>query len=392
MKQYDFDSIIERHHTDSMKWNVPENELPMWVADMDFKVAPEIQTALTKRLEHGVYGYTQPSKAWQEAYINWWKRRHQFEIDREWLLFTYGIVPAVSSAVRRFAQPGENVILQTPVYNHFFYSVRDTGRIVLESPLHYENGEYSIDFERLENDMANPQTPLMILCNPQNPTGNIWSQEDLARIGELAWKHHVLVLSDEIHCDVTNPGTSYTPYASVSEHCRDNCIVFISPTKCFNIAGIKTAAVCVPNPDLQQKMQRILKTDEIAGSTFLSIEAAIAAFNEAEDWLDAFRDYLMENKNIVSEFIRYHLPMVTLVPSEATYLLWLDFSKLPGHPENIGSWLREKTGLFLSPGAQFGSNGIYFLRMNIACPKKLLLDGLNRLHKGIQLYLEHKNA
>ena len=384
--QYDFDTVFDRRNTDSMKWNVGEGELPMWVADMDFRVAPEIQHALEQRLAHGIFGYTTPSQQWREAYIDWWKRRHDFTIDSEWLLFSMGIVSAVATAIRRFSQPGENVILQTPVYNHFFYSVHDTGRIILESPLHYENGAYSMDFDRLERDMADPQTTLMILCNPQNPTGNLWSRDDLARVGALARKYHVLVLSDEIHCDIADPGKGYVPFASVSEECRDNCITFISPTKTFNIAGLKTAAVCVPNADLRHKMWRAMKSDEVMGATFFSIAAPIAAFQLAEPWLDALRDYLFANKTAISEYIRYHIPELTLVHSEATYLLWIDCSRLPGDSRDFGAFLREKTGLFLSPGVQFGTNGAEFLRMNIACPRSVIQDGLSRLHRGVTLW------
>lgn len=388
MKQYDFDTVTERLHTDSMKWNVGENELPMWVADMDFKVAEEIREALEKRLRHGIFGYSCPSSEWAEAYIGWWRRRHGIELEHDWLMFTEGIVPAVASAIRRFSQPGENVLLQTPVYNHFFYSVQDTGRVALESPLHYENGVYSMDFERLENDLANPLTTLMILCNPQNPTGNLWDRETLSRIGELAHKHHVLILVDEIHCDVTDPGLRYTPFVSVSPVCRDNCIMFMSPTKCFNIAGIKTACVCVPNPDLRHKMWRAMKTDEIMGVNFFALDAAKAAFNEGEPWLDACLNYIYENKKLVEEYIRCHIPLVTLVRSQATYLLWIDCSRLAGEPVHFNEWLRKKTGLFLSDGGQFGKAGDHFLRMNIACPRTLLVDGLERLRRGVELWQE----
>ncbi len=384
---YDFDSVIDRFGTDSMKWNVNENELPMWVADMDFAVAPEIQEALAKRLNHGIFGYSMPSDAWRDAYIHWWKSKHNLSIERDWLHFVIGIVPAVSSAIRRFSSPGDSVLLMTPVYNHFFFSIESTGRKTLESPLHYENGRYSMDWSRFEEDLAKPGTTLMILCNPQNPTGNIWSAEDLAKIGQLAVDHHVLVLSDEIHCDVTDPDKSYVPFASVNEICRNNCIMFMSPTKCFNVAGIKTAAVCAPNPALREKMWSALASDEIAGCNFFALQTAIAAFNCGDAWLQQALQYIYNNKLTVADYIRNEIPELTLVQSEATYLLWIDCSRLPGDPSQFTTFLREKTGLFVSNGGYFGEVGRNFFRLNIACPRVTLMDGLNRLKQGVQAFI-----
>lgn len=392
MYTYDFDAVIDRHHTDSMKWNVAENELPMWVADMDFQVAPEIRQRLQARLDHGIFGYSTPSERWYNAYMEWWATRHQFKIKREWLHFVEGIVPAVASAIRKLSSPGEKVLLMTPVYNHFFYSIRDTGRIILESPLQYENGVYAIDWTRLENDLSDPQTTLMILCNPQNPTGNLWSATELAKIGELAVRHHVTILADEIHCDVTSPGYDYTPFASVNETCRNNCVMFMSPTKSFNIAGIKTAAVCVPDPRLRNKMWAALKSDEIAGVNFFALEAAIAAFTTAAPWLDQVRAYIEENRQCVADFLSREIPQLNLISAHATYLLWIDVSALPGKPTDFSEFLRQNTGLFVSDGNVFGEAGKHFFRLNIACPRSLLRDGLERLKKGVQCYCdEHRS-
>ena len=391
MKQYDFDSIVDRHNTDSMKWTVGDGELPMWVADMDFMVAPEIREALQKKLDHGIFGYSVPSEAWREAYINWWDRKHHFKMEREWLHFVEGIVPAVASAIRKFSAPAENVLLMTPVYNHFFYSIEQTGRKILESPLHYERGVYSIDWLQLEQDLAHPKTTLLVLCNPQNPTGNIWSPEDLAHIGELAVRHGVLVLSDEIHCDVTDPDKTYIPFASVNEQCKNNCVMFVSPTKSFNVAGIKTAAVCVPNPALRGRMWASLKSDEIAGVNYFALQTAITAFNECENWLDEALKYIYANKQTLSEYLKMNIPELKLVHSEATYLQWIDCSNLPGDPSTFSAFLREKTGLFVSAGGAYGKVGLNFIRINIACPRRLLSDGLERLKKGVKLYIESVN-
>ncbi len=383
---YDFDTIYDRRNTDSMKWTVGENELPMWVADMDFKVAPEIREALNKRLEHGIFGYSCPSETWSNAYIQWWKKEHDLTIDPEWLKYTIGVVPAVGAAIRKLSTPAEKVLLMTPVYNHFFYSVEDNGRVIKNSPLDYdaEKSVYAINWSRLENDLADPQTTLMILCNPQNPTGNLWSRETLARIGELALKHHVIVLADEIHCDVTDPGKSYVPFASVSETCRNNCVMFMSPTKCFNIAGLKTSAVCVPNPALRNKMWAALKADELSGVNFLALDAAIVAFEQGKAWLEEAKAYIYQNKLTLIDFIKSNIPSLRVVSSEATYLLWIDCHGLSGDPCRFASYLREKTGLFVSDGKHFGDGN--FFRINIACPRATLLDGLNRLKRGVELF------
>ena len=247
--KYDFDIVTDRRNTHSLKWEAADGELPMWVADMDFKTAPEILSAIKERVEHGVFGYSVVPESWYSAYRDWWKSRHHFDMDREWLIFCTGVVPAISSIIRKLTTPAEKVLIQTPVYNIFFNSILNNGRQVLESELRYKEGEYEIDFEDLERKLADPQTALMILCNPHNPIGKIWDRETLAKIGELCKKHHVVVLSDEIHCDLTAPETEYIPFASVSKTCQENSITCIAPTKAFNLAGLQTAAVVVPDPD-----------------------------------------------------------------------------------------------------------------------------------------------
>ena len=220
MKKYDFDTPVNWRNTNSLKWDVDETELPMWVADMDFQTAPEIQTAVQNRASHGVFGYSVIPDEWHQAYTGWWLRWHGFDLEKDWLVFCTGVVPTISSAVRKLTTPAEKVLIQTPVYNIFFNSILNNGRQVLESGLNYDNGRYDIDFDDLERKLSDPQTSLMILCNPHNPVGKIWDRNTLDRIGELCWKHHVVVLSDEIHCDLTDPGTEYIPFESVSEKCR----------------------------------------------------------------------------------------------------------------------------------------------------------------------------
>lgn len=383
-----FDTLVDRRGTHSLKWDVKEDELPMWVADMDFKTAPAIIDALNKRVEHGVFGYSIIPDEWNDAYIKWWQERHSFRIEKDWLIFSTGVVPILSSVVRKLTTPGENVLIMTPVYNIFFNSIVNNGRNVLECPLSYKDGEYSIDFEAMENAMAQPQTTMMIFCNPHNPVGKIWDRETLAKVGELAKKHHVIVVSDEIHCDITDPDKGYIPFASASDTCREISITCVAPTKAFNMAGLQTAAAIVPDPFLRHKVNRGLNTDEVAEPNAFAIWAAIAAFNEGGEWLDALREYIYENKLIVETYIKDQVPQVKLVKSEATYLLWLDCSAICSDSEELADFIREKTGLYLSDGVQYGKTGEKFLRLNIACPKSRLMDGLLRLKRGIDQYIK----
>ena len=386
--EYSFDKLTNRVNTNSLKWNVAENELPMWVADMDFETAPEIKKAICERAEHGIFGYTDIPKEWFDAYEHWWKNRHNFQIETEWLIFCTGIVPAISSIVRKLTTPAEKVLIQTPVYNIFFNSIINNGCQVLESPLKYEGLNYDIDFEDLEAKLSDPQTTLMILCNPHNPVGKIWSAETLRRIGKMCAEYNVTVISDEIHCDLTDPGCSYVPFASVSDYCREISITCVAPTKAFNLAGLQTAAVIVPNPALRHKVWRGLNTDEVAEANVFAIPAAVAAFNKGANWLDSLREYIYKNKIFALNFIKKEIPKVKIVPSQATYLLWLDIGNITFFSSEAARFIREHTGLYLSDGSEYGKAGQQFLRMNIACPRSRLLDGLERLKQGLELY-EH---
>ena len=383
---YNFDRIINRSGTNSLKWDIKKEELPMWVADMDFEVSDEIVKALEERVKNHIYGYNIVPDEWYESYIAWWKNRHQYEIKKEWLMFSTGVVPSISSVVRRVTSPGEKVLVQTPVYNIFFNSICNNGRYVLESQLVYKDGKYSIDFSDLEKKLSDPQTTLMILCNPHNPIGKIWDKDTLSKIGDLCYKHNVLVLSDEIHCDLTKPGCDYVPFQSVSDVCKYNSIACLAPTKTFNIAGLQTSAVCIPNKKIYDKVYRGINNDEIAEPNTFAIQAAIAAFTKGGIWLDELRQYIEKNKLIVKEYISRELPMLHLVDSDATYLLWIDCGKVTNNSIELTDFIRKQTGLFLSNGSQYGDSGKKFIRMNIACPKEILIDGLNRFKLGITSY------
>ncbi|MBS7008694.1 MalY/PatB family protein [Anaerostipes sp.] len=384
---YNFDERIDRRNTGSMKWDVAEDELPMWVADMDFQTAPEITGMICERAAQGIFGYTIVTDEWYRAYQDWWKNRHQFEISKEWLVFCTGVVPAISSIVRKMTSVGENILVMTPVYQIFFNSIQNNGRNVLESPLVYDGCGYQIDFTDLEEKLSNPQTSMLILCNPHNPVGKIWDRETLRKIGDLCSKYHVLVLSDEIHCDITKPGQNYTPFASVSENCRQNSITCAAPTKAFNLAGIQTAAVIVPNDNLRHKVSRGLNTDEAAEPNVFAAIAPSAAFQLGGEWLDELRDYLWDNRKYAEEYIRKEIKDLYAVPAKATYLLWIDCKNIIGNSTSLCRFIRSHSGLYLSDGSEY-RNGDGFLRMNIACPREMLKDSLNRLRESVKAYEE----
>jgi cystathionine beta-lyase len=362
---------------------VAQNELPMWVADMDFKVAPEITEAVIKRATQGVYGYSVIPDEWYHAYMGWWDKRHGWKINKDWIVFSTGVIPIISSVVRKLTTPAEKVVVQTPVYNMFFNSIVNNGRQVLENPLKYDGEKYEIDFADLEDKLSDNQTTLMILCNPHNPVGKIWTIDELAKIGELCNKYDVTVISDEIHCDLTEPGAEYIPFASVSDICSEISVTCVAPTKAFNIAGLQTAAAIVPEKHLRHKVWRGLNTDEVAEPNTFAIEAAIAAFTKCEYWLDELRSYIYENKKTVSEYIELNIPQLKLVPSQATYLLWINCEKV-GKSSYVADFIRKETGLYLTAGRQYRGDGDGFLRLNIACPRSVLKDGLERLKNGVE--------
>ena len=383
--KYDFDTLVSREGTNSSKWRMKNDVLPMWVADMDFKAAPEILSVLQKRLDNGVFGYSFIPKEWNEAIKSWWQRRHNVSLENEWMCFCTGVIPAISTAIRRFSSPGDQILVQAPVYHVFFNCIKNNGREILSNDLVYKNGSYEIDFDDLEAKLAQPLTTMMLLCNPHNPIGKIWDKETLKKIGKLCYKHDVLVISDEIHCDITDPGLNYVPFISVSEECKNNSITCISPTKAFNIAGLQSSAVVTPNEKIRARLNAAINYDEVGEANAFAIIATIAAFNEGEAWLDELREYLFENKKVVANFIKEQGLPVKLLPSSATYLLWLDCSAFCEDSSEFMNFLRDKAGLWLNDGNAYRGDR-FFLRMNIATQRKRVLEGLKRLQNGINLY------
>ena len=384
--KFDFDKIINRRDTYSVKWDVSKGELPMWVADMDFKTAPAVIKAVTRRAKSGVFGYTIVPDRWYEAYIGHWKRLHGFEMKKEWLCFTTGVIPAITSSVKRLTNPGDNVIVQTPVYNIFYNCVENSGRHILENALAFDGKKYSMDFDDLEKKLSHPYTTLMILCNPQNPVGCVWDKDVLAKVGQLCDKYGVKVISDEIHCDLTEPNVGYVPFASVNETCKNLSVTCLSVTKAFNLAAMQSAAVCVPNENLGRVIFRGLNSDEVAEPGAFAIDAAIAALEDGDEWLKELRAYISDNRAYLTEYLNKELPNVNVIGQNATYLIWADVSYYTNDPVKLCDYIRKTTGLFITPGTVYHGDGNKFVRINVACPKKTLSDGVERFVKGVKGY------
>lgn len=383
MYKYDFDKPTDRRKFNTVKWDLPEGSLPMWVADMDFECAPKIREAIEARAAHGIFGYSEAPMEYFVSVADFFERISGYRHDPESMVFATGVVAIISSCVRKLTTPAEKVLIQAPVYNIFYNSILNNGRVVVSSDLVYENGEYRIDFQDLEEKMSDPQTTLMILCNPHNPVGKIWSREELKKIGELAVKHGVRVISDEIHFPLSDPGKTCIPFASVSEDCRKNSVTCVSASKAFNLAGIGAACAIVPDPSLRHKVWRGINTDEVGEPNAFAISASIAAYTECDDWLEEARRYIYENKLYCYDFIKNNLPRLKVIPSEATYLIWVDASDYTEDSDELKEHIFETTGLYLSSGKAYGECGSRFLRINLATRRANVKDGMERLKKAL---------
>lgn len=378
---FDFDRIIPRRHTGSYKWDsIPEDALPLWVADMDFEVAPAIKRALAERVAHGIFGYTQIDDAYYDAIISWFHRRHHWDIRREWILYTSGVVPAISCSIKAMTLPGEKVLVQTPVYNCFFSSIRNQGCEILENALVRKGDSYEIDWDDFETKCADEKTTVFLLCNPHNPAGRVWTREELARMGKICQKHHVLVISDEIHCELVMPDHEFTPFAAVNDINLHNSITLNSPSKSFNTAGLQIANIVCDNAELRRRVDRIINIYEVCDVNPFGPAALKAAYNESEDWLDQLNQYIWGNYQSLKEVFAAKLPQVEVLRLEATYLAWIDISKLSISSNEATEKLLHEGHVFVSSGTLYGSKaGEGYLRINLACPRKTLEEGLRRI-------------
>ena len=383
--RYDFDEIIPRRGTCSTKWDGARNEnvLPMWVADMDFRAAKPIIDALQKRLDNGVFGYAEVPEAYYQAVTGWFSRRHGWNIDKDWIIYTPGVVPALSAVIKALTVPGDKVLMQTPVYNCFFSSIRNNGCEILSSPLVYDGHTYHIDFEDLELKASDERVKVMLLCNPHNPAGRVWTREELVRIGEICLRHGVTVISDEIHCELVYKGHKYTPFASISEDFLRHSVTCLAPTKAFNIAGLQMSNIVCSEPEMRALIDKAVNVNEVCDVGPFGVVAAMAAYNEGEEWLEQLLDYLKGNYDVMVDYCRKYLPDFPVLELEGTYLVWMDCRKSGLTSKELEDRLIAEAGLRLNAGTMYGSDGEGFMRWNIACPRKLMLEGLDRFRKFV---------
>ena len=377
--KYDFDKTIDRRATNSYKWDsAPEGALPMWVADMDFRTASAIIDALQKRVAHGIFGYTRVPDAYYDAVTSWFSRRHGWNIDREWIIYTSGVVPAVSAVIKALTVPGDKVIVQTPVYNCFFSSIRNNGCEIVSNPLRRTADTYEMDFDALERCAADPRAKVMLLCNPHNPAGRVWTPDELTRLGNICLRNGVTVVADEIHCELVYQGFKYTPFASLSDAFLHRSVTCVSPSKAFNIAGLQIANIVAFDNDLRSRIDKAININEVCDVNPFGVAATIAAYNEGEEWLNQLVDYLHGNYGVMAEFCRRELPEFPITRLEGTYLVWMDCSSLGMPSDALEHALLDDARLWLNAGTMYGAEGEGYMRWNIACPRSVMLDGLNR--------------
>lgn len=383
--KYNFDEIIPRRGTDSLKWDGCDDPemLPMWIADMDFKAAPCIIEALKKRVEHGVFGYTKVPDSYYESVSNWFSRRHGWKISKEQIIYTIGVVPAVCAIVKSVSKPGDKILLQTPAYNCFFPAIRNNDCEILCSPLKAVGNTFEMDYEDIDRKLADPMVKAMVLCNPHNPVGRVWSREELIKVGELCLKHNVLLVSDEIHCEVVMPGYKYTPFASISEEFAQHSVSCVSPSKGFNMGGIQIANIVSANKDILAKINDAVHRNEVCSVADFGVVALQAAYNEGEDYLDQLIDYLHENYEFCKKYCEKNLPQFPLTKLEGTYLVWMNCKALGMTSEQFSDRLCKEAKLWLNAGTMYGEAGEGFMRWNIACPRSVLADGLERFRKFV---------
>ena len=380
---YGFDEVVSRRGTNSVKWDTPTEEgvLPMWIADMDFKAAPAIRKALQRRMDHGIFGYTKVPQAYYDAIVRWFDRKHDWKIDPSTILYTIGVVPAISTIIKAVTRPGDKVLVQTPVYNCFFSSIRNNDCLIEELPLTYSPDGYTVDFEAFERAVADPQVTLFILCNPHNPGGRVWTAEELRRMGEICFRHNVFVASDEIHCELTFDGHRYTPFASLGEEFARRSASCISPTKAFNIAGLQIANIVAADDDVRRRIDRAINIFEVCDVNPFGVEALIAAYNEGEEWLEALKEYVWGNYLFLKEFFANNLPDYTVVPLEGSYLAWVDCRAAGMTCTELEERLEREEKLMLNAGVMYGAAGEGFMRINLACPRSVLAEGLSRIER-----------
>ena len=387
--KYNFDELVERRGTNCVKWDerpqvgerssgmsLSADVIPLWVADMDFKAAPAILEAVKKRAEHGVFGYNIVPESYYEAVISWFHRRHQWEIQRQWILYTTAVVPAMSCVIKALTMPGEKVLILSPAYNCFFSSIKNNGCEVLESPLKAVDDSFEVDFDDFEAKCADEKTTLFLLCNPHNPSGRVWTREELQRMYDICQQHGVKVVSDEIHCELVMPGHQFVPFGTIT----DNCVVMNSPSKNFNTAGLQIANIICSHPSWRRRIDRAININEVCDVNPFGVVALQAAYNESEDWIDELNQYLWGNYQLLRDFIAENLPQWKVCRLEGTYLPWVDISAMGITSQELCDRLLAEAKVWINPGTMYGrQTGEGYVRFNIAIQRSRLLDALQRI-------------
>lgn len=378
--KYNFDEIVPRRGTCSYKWDSAGNGdvLPMWVADMDFRCAPAVVDALQRRVAHGIFGYTRVPDEYYAAVMGWFARRHGFDINRDWIIYTSGVVPAVSAIIKALTVPGDKVLVQTPVYNCFFSSIRNNGCTMVANALVKDGDMYRMDFDDLERKASDPKVKVMLLCNPHNPAGRVWTKDELTRVGEICIRNGVTVVSDEIHCELVYAGHKHIPFASLSEDFLRHSVTCVSPSKAFNIAGLQIANIIAADADVRARIDRAINDNEVCDLNPFGVAATIAAYNEGEEWLTQLIEYLHDNYLAMRDYCAEHLPQFPICRLEGTYLVWMDCSVLGVPSDELEHVLTERAALWLNSGTMYGAEGEGFMRWNIACPREKMMEGLRR--------------
>jgi cysteine-S-conjugate beta-lyase len=394
--KYDLDTVCSRKNTDCAKWDYVkpifghEDVLPLWVADMDFPAAEPIVEALKKRAEHPFYGYTQPGTKVVESVVDRVQRKFGWKIEPEWVVFTPGVIPALNIAVRAVTRPGDEVVLQQPVYYPFFGTVTGSGCQIANNPLKLINGQYEMDFEDLKKKFGPKEgmhpvpsrTKAIILCNPQNPVGRLWNKEELTRMGEIVIRHGGVVISDEIHCEILFKGFKHTPFASISEEFAQNSIVCMAPSKTFSLAGLEASSIIIPNKKLREAFNN-MRMGLVPGPNLFGYAALEAAYRYGDEWLEQVLDYLQANLEFMISYVENRIPRIKVIRPQGTYLIWLDCRELNMDDEGLKTFMRSKARVGFDDGYFFGREGSGFERINIACPRAILEEALNRIEKAV---------
>ena len=385
--KYNFDEIIPREGTNCLKYDARERffgnseVLPLWVADMDFKTPGFIVDAIKKRAEHEIYGYTFRGDSYYQSIIGWMKRRHNWDIQREWISFSPGVVAGLTFAIEAFTQPGDGVVVQPPVYFPFFDCVKGTKRKMIENPFKIENGRYTFDFDDLKSKI-HKNTKLFLLCNPQNPGGMVWTKEELTELANICLENKIMIISDEIHSDLIFENHKHIPIASLSEEDAQNCMISMAPSKTFNIAGFSSSVVIIPNKTKFTQFERAIGVGHLGMGNIFGTIATEAAYTHGDEWLNQMLQYLWENYRVLEDFFKTNLPKVTVMKPEATYLIWLDFTKYGMKNDDLMKFTIENAKVGLNDGGRFGTGGDGWLRINIGCPRSILVEALERLGKA----------